>query len=131
MTTPIRQQFRPEDFADAQSAASKVDYSFQQVRTQLGAIGARQVLRLDFVYTATLLPMLMPQIRLDKVAGFTVLGAADAGTSTAPVNPPTPALVAIAWDKVLQAGRTAYRITSASGLTAGHRYLLTLEAVGG
>ena len=55
----------------------------------------------------------------------------DCGTSTAPVNPPTPALVAIAWDKVLQAGRTAYRITSASGLTAGHRYLLTLEAVGG
>ena len=39
MTTPIRQQFRPEDFANPADAASKVDYSFQQVRNQLGALG--------------------------------------------------------------------------------------------
>ncbi len=131
MTTPIRQQFRPEDFASPEDAASKIDYSFQQVRTQLSALNRRQLVVLDFVYDSSAWPMLIPQVRLDKVAGFVVLSAGDCGTVAAPVSPPTPTVVGIAWDKVAQEGRPAYRLTAASGLTAAHRYLITLEAVGG
>jgi len=135
VTTPIRQQFRPEDFADAQSAASKVDYSFQQVRTQLGALGQRQVVVLDFVNNPANFPFNMPRLRLDNVVGFAVLACVDKGTTSAPTN--TPAQVAnVAWDKVVSPGQggaqlVGYRLTSMTGLTSGNRYLLTLEAVGG
>lgn len=135
MTTPIRQQFRPEDFADAQSAASKVDYSFQQVRTQLNTLGQRQVVVLDFINNASNFPFNMPRLRLDGVAGFAVLACVDKGTTAAPTN--TPVQVAnVAWDKVVSPGPNGtqlvgYRLVSMTGLTSGNRYTLTLEAVGG
>ena len=88
MTTPIRQQFRPEDFADAQSAASKVDYSFQQVRTQLNTLGARQVVTLDFINNPANFPFNMPRLRLDNVAGFAVLACVNKGTPSVPQNTP-------------------------------------------
>ena len=131
MKTPIRQQFRPQDFKDAESAASKVDFSFQQVARQLNTVSNRQVLKVDFTNTSAF-PLTLPQVRLDKVAGFLVLAAVDNGTATAPTNPPTPVQVSsVAWDKVMQGDRPAYRITTCAGLTASHRYTLTLEAVGG
>ena len=131
MTTPLRQQFRPGDFDTAANAASKIDYSFQQINRQLGALGNRQVLTVSFVGTASF-PVFIPQIRLDKVAGFIILRATDAGAGAAPTAPPTPIETQnLMWQKVEQQGRPAYQITGMSGLTAGHRYTLTLEAVGG
>jgi len=135
VTTPIRQQFRPEDFADAQSAASKVDYSFQQVRTQLNTLGARQVVTLDFINNPANFPFNMPRLRLDNVVGFAVLACVNKGSPSVPQN--TPEQVAnVAWDKVVSPGPNGtqlvgYRLVSMTGLTVGDRYTLTLEAVGG
>ncbi len=137
MNEPLRQQFRPEDFGDPQSAASKVDRSFQEVGKQLGQLGARQVVRVDFINAAASFPVKLSQVRLDKVAGFAVLGCWDAGTSAAPLSPPTPVQVSsLAWEKVMSPGPAGapvpgYQIRSMAGLTTGNRYTLTLEAVGG
>ena len=135
MTTPIRQQFRPEDFASPEDAASKIDYSFQQVRQQLGTLGARQVVKVSFVNDPANFPFNLPRLRLDKVAGFAVLACVNNGTPSVPQN--TPEQVAnVAWDKVTTPGPggtqlVGYRLVSMTGLTVGDRYTLTLEAVGG
>ena len=135
MTTPIRQQFRPEDFANPNDAASKVDYSFQQVRTQLGALGRRQVVVLDFVNNPANFPFNMPRLRLDNVVGFAVLACVNKGTPSVPQNSPEQ-VANVAWDKVVSPGPggtqlVGYRLVSMTGLTVGDRYNLTLEAVGG
>jgi hypothetical protein len=133
--TPQRQQFRPSDFESAESAASKLDYSFQQVREQFIDQGARQILNLDFVYSAAIMPLVLPQIRLDKVAGFNVLACAGNGTVTVPIAPPLLVPALVTWDKTDQQGRPAWRLRSlyvaVGGAMTGHRYTLTLEAIGG
>ncbi len=131
MMTPTRYQFDAEDFAKPAQAAQKLNDVLDEVTRQLVAYSARQVVSVSFV-AATPLPNIVISLRLDKVAGFNVLQALDGGTLAAPISPGAPvSLGNLAWEKTTQNGVSGYRVLDISGLVAGNRYTLTLEAVGG